>query len=45
MALGDAKRNDGILIIVAWSDRTVRIQVGYGLEEKGNRCSGWRYHP
>lgn len=23
--LGDAKRNDGILIIVAWSDRTVRI--------------------
>ncbi|MEB3726510.1 TPM domain-containing protein, partial [Escherichia coli] len=26
--------NDGILIIVAWSDRTVRIQVGYGLEEK-----------
>ena len=32
--LGDAKRNDGILIIVAWSDRTVRIQVGYGLEEK-----------
>lgn len=32
--LGDAKRNDGILIIVAWSDRTVRIQVDYGLEEK-----------
>lgn len=32
--LGDAKRNDGILIIVAWSDRTVRILVGYGLEEK-----------
>lgn len=32
--LGDAKRNDGILIIVAWSDRTARIQVGYGLEEK-----------
>lgn len=32
--LGDAKRNDGILIIVAWSDRTVRIQVGYGREEK-----------
>ena len=32
--LGDAKRNDGILIIVAWSDRTVRIKVGYGLEEK-----------
>lgn len=32
--LGDAKRNDGILIIVAWSDRTVRIQVGFGLEEK-----------
>ncbi len=32
--LGDAKRNDGILILVAWSDRTVRIQVGYGLEEK-----------
>ncbi|WP_198731959.1 TPM domain-containing protein, partial [Bacillus thuringiensis] len=31
---GDAKRNDGILIVVAWSDRTVRIQVGYGLEEK-----------
>lgn len=42
--LGDAKRNDGILIVVAWSDRTVRIRRLWA-GRKGNRCSGWRYHP
>ncbi len=31
--LGDAKRNDGILIVVAWSDRTVRI-VGLKIASK-----------
>lgn len=31
--LGDARRNDGILLLVAWQDRRVRIEVGIGLEE------------
>lgn len=30
--LGDAQRNDGVLLLVAWRDRQVRIEVGYGLE-------------
>lgn len=30
--LGDVKRNDGVLLLVAWQDRKVRIEVGYGLE-------------
>lgn len=30
--LGDSKRNDGVLLLVAWQDRKVRIEVGYGLE-------------
>lgn len=30
--LGDQKRDDGILLLVAWQDHTVRIEVGYGLE-------------
>ncbi len=30
--LGDKKRNDGIVLIVAPKDRKVRIEVGYGLE-------------
>ncbi|WP_058913514.1 TPM domain-containing protein [Entomohabitans teleogrylli] len=30
--LGDAQRNDGVLLLVAWQDRAVRIEVGYGLE-------------
>lgn len=30
--LGDRKRDDGILILVARSDRRMRIEVGYGLE-------------
>lgn len=30
--LGDKTRNDGVLLLVAWQDRTVRIEVGYGLE-------------
>lgn len=30
--LGDAERNDGILLIVAPNDRKMRIEVGYGLE-------------
>lgn len=42
--LGDAKRNDGILIIVAGQivlSASGRLWAG----RKGNRCSGWRYHP
>ncbi|MEE1877129.1 TPM domain-containing protein [Altererythrobacter litoralis] len=30
--IGDAERNDGALLIVAPSERKVRIEVGYGLE-------------
>ncbi|MFJ5488132.1 TPM domain-containing protein [Hansschlegelia beijingensis] len=30
--LGDATRNDGVLLLVAPADRKVRIEVGYGLE-------------
>jgi uncharacterized protein len=31
-ALGDAERNDGIILIVAPNERLMRIEVGYGLE-------------
>jgi uncharacterized protein len=30
--LGDAQRNDGVLLLVAPADRAVSIEVGYGLE-------------
>jgi len=30
--LGDAKRDDGLILIVAAADRKMRIEVGYGLE-------------
>lgn len=30
--IGDKQRNDGVLLIVAPSERKVRIEVGYGLE-------------
>ena len=30
--LGDAKRDDGLILIVAQADRKMRIEVGYGLE-------------
>ncbi len=30
--IGDAARNDGIILLVAPNDRKVRIEVGYGLE-------------
>ena len=30
--LGDAKRDDGLILIVAKADRKMRIEVGYGLE-------------
>lgn len=30
--LGDKTRDDGVLLLVAWQDRSVRIEVGYGLE-------------
>lgn len=30
--IGDAKRDDGVLLVVATSDRTLRIEVGRGLE-------------
>ncbi|UOR14346.1 TPM domain-containing protein [Qipengyuania aquimaris] len=31
--IGDAERNDGLLMVVAPNERQVRIEVGYGLEE------------
>ena len=30
--LGDANRNDGVLVLVSRDDREIRIEVGYGLE-------------
>ena len=30
--LGDARRDDGVLVVLAIKDRAVRIEVGYGLE-------------
>ncbi len=30
--LGDAERNDGVLLLIAPNERRVRIEVGYGLE-------------
>ncbi|MGL4723108.1 MAG: TPM domain-containing protein [Scandinavium sp.] len=30
--LGDKKRDDGLLLVLAKADRTLRIEVGYGLE-------------
>jgi uncharacterized protein len=40
--IGDAKRNDGVLLIVAPNERKVRIEVGYGLENtlKDELCAG-----
>lgn len=29
---GDKDRDDGVLLLVAWQDNTVRIEIGYGLE-------------
>ncbi|CCJ99300.1 FIG00554258: hypothetical protein [Cronobacter malonaticus 507] len=31
--LGNAQRNDGVLILVAWHDRLVRIETGRGLQK------------
>lgn len=31
--IGDAKRNDGVLLLVAPNERRIRIEVGSGLEE------------
>lgn len=31
--IGDAKRNDGVILLVAPNERKVRIEVGYGLEK------------
>jgi uncharacterized protein len=30
--IGDKKRNDGVVLVIAPNDRKVRIEVGYGLE-------------
>ena len=37
--IGDAERNDGVLLIVAPNERKVRIEVGYGLE--GELTDAW----
>lgn len=29
---GDKDHDDGVLLLVAWQDHTVRIEIGYGLE-------------
>lgn len=33
MKLGREKYDDGVLITIAWSERQLRIEVGYGLEK------------
>jgi len=33
-AIGSAKRNDGVVLVVAPNERKVRIEVGYGLEKR-----------
>ena len=37
--IGDAERNDGVLLIVAPNERKVRIEVGYGLD--GELTDAW----
>jgi uncharacterized protein len=39
--IGDARRRDGVLLIVAPHERKVRIEVGYGLEAslRDERCA------
>ena len=39
--IGDARRSDGVLLIVAPNERRVRIEVGYGLEAslRDERCA------
>ena len=39
--IGDARRHDGVLVLVAPAERKVRIEVGYGLEKtvKDERCA------
>ena len=39
--IGDARRDDGVLLIVAPAERQVRIEVGYGLEAslRDERCA------
>ena len=32
--IGSAEKDDGIILLIAKNDRTLRIEVGYGLEEK-----------
>ncbi|MCK4516941.1 MAG: TPM domain-containing protein [Spirochaetaceae bacterium] len=40
--VGSAERNDGVLVIVTVSERKVRIEVGYGLEETiPDSVAGW----
>ena len=42
--IGQADRDNGVLLIVAPSERTTRIEVGYGLEPILTNASGQRDH-
>lgn len=40
--VGDSKEDDGVILIVSTGDRKVRIEVGYGSEEKINDAKAGR---
>ncbi|MCQ2511135.1 MAG: TPM domain-containing protein [Lachnospiraceae bacterium] len=40
--IGDAKKNNGVLLLVAKNDREVRIEVGYGMEGAINDAKAGR---
>jgi uncharacterized protein len=43
--LGEAKKNNGVLLLIAPGERKVRIEVGYGLEGTLTDALSQRGHP
>jgi len=44
LGIGQAGKNNGILILFAFKDRQLRIQVGLGLEKCGDRRFRFDHH-